>query len=217
MDGAWDVPGRRDLDKVYTALRRKGVQFPSPGDCKTLPPPTSMTVSVHAISSIFQAYFAQHYSSPFLSFSKKRERKWEAFDMKDCIYLSCTSLSTTATATTTTTHSTFSVELKPTPNLFLYVVVVAAAAVSRSVAPWTFFLRGVKKLASPSSSPCWRWWWWCWWGVEKVWPPENRRLNSLEGVARKFSLYLVTLSGFRWLKVTCFFAVGLTRNKLIFL
>ncbi|VDK21366.1 unnamed protein product [Taenia asiatica] len=39
VDASWDVPGRRDLEKVYTALRRKGVQFPTSMECKTLPPP----------------------------------------------------------------------------------------------------------------------------------------------------------------------------------
>lgn len=39
VDANWDVPGRRDLEKVYTALCRKGVQFPNSMDCQTLPLP----------------------------------------------------------------------------------------------------------------------------------------------------------------------------------
>ncbi|VDP65972.1 unnamed protein product [Echinostoma caproni] len=29
VDCGWDVPGRRDLEKVYTSLRQRGIQFPS--------------------------------------------------------------------------------------------------------------------------------------------------------------------------------------------
>ncbi|EUB58227.1 TOM1-like protein [Echinococcus granulosus] len=46
VDASWDVPGRRDLEKVYTALRRKGVQFPTPIECKTLPPPQQSSTSL---------------------------------------------------------------------------------------------------------------------------------------------------------------------------
>ncbi|VDD76275.1 unnamed protein product [Mesocestoides corti] len=53
VDAAWDVPGRRDLEKVYTALRRKGVQFPSSAECQSLPPPPpTMTASLSLFSPI---------------------------------------------------------------------------------------------------------------------------------------------------------------------
>ncbi|VDL93107.1 unnamed protein product [Schistocephalus solidus] len=42
VDSCWDVPGRRELEKVYTALRRKGVQFPitAADDNSKGPPPS---------------------------------------------------------------------------------------------------------------------------------------------------------------------------------
>ncbi|CDI97119.1 tom1 protein 2 [Echinococcus multilocularis] len=51
VDASWDVPGRRDLEKVYTALRRKGVQFPTPIECKTLPPPQQSSTMKRPVSS----------------------------------------------------------------------------------------------------------------------------------------------------------------------
>ncbi|KAL7056308.1 hypothetical protein AAHC03_020641 [Spirometra sp. Aus1] len=46
VDSCWEVPGRRDLEKVYTALRRKGVQFPitTADDSAKAPPPSIINV-----------------------------------------------------------------------------------------------------------------------------------------------------------------------------